>query len=102
MAAPAISAPAWRMVGCRRQPIPGLAIWTRRPLLSLIPDGNHAADLLANHGPVVAGKTLDQAAGAIEELEETAKLLLLLKDVATKPLTKTQVDALQQRFPPAE
>jgi ribulose-5-phosphate 4-epimerase/fuculose-1-phosphate aldolase len=34
--------------------------------------------LLANHGPIVAGATLAAAAGAIEEIEETAKLVLLL------------------------
>ena len=41
---------------------------------------NHASVLLANHGPVVAGKSLDGAAGAIEELEATAKVFLLLQD----------------------
>jgi len=34
--------------------------------------------LLANHGPIVAGASLAAAAGAIEEIEETAKLVLLL------------------------
>lgn len=60
---------------------------------------DHAAVLLANHGPVVAGKSLDSAAGAIEELEATAKLFLLLKDHATKPLTAGEVDELNRRFP---
>lgn len=60
---------------------------------------DHAAVLLANHGPVVAGKSLDSAAGAIEELEATAKLFLLLKDHATKPLTVGEVDELNRRFP---
>jgi ribulose-5-phosphate 4-epimerase/fuculose-1-phosphate aldolase len=59
----------------------------------------HAAVLLANHGPVVAGKTLDGAAGAIEELEATAKLFLLLKDQETRPLSKSDVDELNQLFP---
>ncbi|MGI9433703.1 MAG: 3-oxo-tetronate 4-phosphate decarboxylase [Geminicoccaceae bacterium] len=60
---------------------------------------NHASVLLANHGPVVAGTSLDSAAGAIEELEATAKLFLLLKDEKTKPLSPDQVDELHQRFP---
>ena len=38
----------------------------------------HAAVLLANHGPVVSGNDLDSAAYAMEELEETSKLMLLL------------------------
>ncbi len=59
----------------------------------------HAAVLLANHGPVVAGKSLDGAAGAIEELEATAKLFLLLNDRATKPLSMSDVAELEQRFP---
>ena len=61
--------------------------------------GRHASVLLANHGPVVAGKSLDQAAGAIEELEATAKLFLLLKNQKTKPLSSEDVDELSRRFP---
>ena len=41
--------------------------------------GKHHAVLLANHGPVVAGTSLEAAVNAIEELEETAKLFLLLR-----------------------
>lgn len=59
----------------------------------------HASVLLANHGPVVAGKSLDSAAGAIEELEATAKLFLLLKDHKTKPLSPDAVDELNRKFP---
>ncbi|MHC9045907.1 3-oxo-tetronate 4-phosphate decarboxylase [Microbacterium saperdae] len=56
---------------------------------------DHVALLLSNHGPVVAGKTLSAAMDALEELEETAKLFLLLRGVATRPLTAAQVDALR-------
>ncbi len=56
--------------------------------------GKHHAVLLANHGPVVAGTSLDAAANAIEELEETAKLFLLLRGSKTRPLTDAQVAAL--------
>lgn len=50
---------------------------------------SHAV-LLANHGPVVAGKTLFDAQYATEELEETAKLFLLLRGEHTRPLTEKQ------------
>jgi 3-dehydro-4-phosphotetronate decarboxylase len=57
--------------------------------------GKHHAVLLANHGPVVAGSTLDAAANAIEELEETAKLFLLLRGSSVRLLTEEQVAALK-------
>ena len=54
---------------------------------------SHAV-LLANHGPVVAGKTLDEAQYATEELEETAKLFLLLQGRRCRALTPEQASAL--------
>ncbi len=57
------------------------------------------AVLLANHGPVVAGKSLADAVYATEELEETAKLFLLLRDRRIKPLDAAQVAELKSRFP---
>lgn len=56
--------------------------------------GRHHAVLLANHGPVVAGSSLDAAVNAIEELEETAKLYLLLRGARTRYLTAAQVGEL--------
>lgn len=51
--------------------------------------------LLSNHGPVVAGTSLSAAMDALEELEETAKLFLLLRGMPTRPLTAAQADALR-------
>ncbi|MBT6276872.1 MAG: aldolase [Chromatiales bacterium] len=59
----------------------------------------HHAVLLANHGPVVAGHSLHDAVYAMEELEETAKLFLLLKGHRIQPLSDAQVRNLQERFP---
>ena len=52
------------------------------------------AVLLANHGPVVSGATLREAVHAAEELEEAAKLYLLLRGGAMRLLTPPQVDDL--------
>lgn len=60
---------------------------------------DHHAVLLANHGPVVSGTSLSTALYAIEELEETAKLFLLLRGSKTNPLTPVQVDELIKKFP---
>ncbi len=59
----------------------------------------HHAVLLANHGPVVAGNTLEAAVNAIEELEETARLFLMLQGHRTRFLTGEQVADLQRRYP---
>jgi ribulose-5-phosphate 4-epimerase/fuculose-1-phosphate aldolase len=57
--------------------------------------GRHHAVLLANHGPVVSGRDLKTAQFAIEELEETAKLFLLLGDRSLRPLTEEQAAPLR-------
>lgn len=58
----------------------------------------HHAVLLANHGPVVAGTSLANATYATEELEETARIFLLLRGHATSPLTPEQVADLRERL----
>lgn len=60
--------------------------------------GTHHAVLLANHGPVVAGTSLENAMYATEELEETARLFLLLRDRPVSPLTPEQVEELRRRY----
>ncbi|MER6008906.1 3-oxo-tetronate 4-phosphate decarboxylase [Nonomuraea sp. NPDC052116] len=50
--------------------------------------------LLANHGPIAAGADLAAAADVVEELEETARLWLLLRDRPVRPLTPDQVRSL--------
>ncbi|HZG35102.1 MAG TPA: 3-oxo-tetronate 4-phosphate decarboxylase [Gaiellaceae bacterium] len=52
--------------------------------------------LLANHGPIVAGSSLDAAASAAEEIEETAKLVLLLQGLPSRQLTPEQLADLRQ------
>lgn len=54
--------------------------------------------LLANHGPVVSGKTLTDAVYASEELEESARLALLLRGMPARELTPAQVDDLLTTF----
>ena len=61
--------------------------------------GKHHAILLANHGPIVAGKDLESAVYATEELEETAKLYLLLRGNRLKILTPEQVSELHRKWP---
>lgn len=61
--------------------------------------GRHHAILLANHGPVVAGSTLSAATDAIEELEETARLVLMLRGERTRLLSPDEVAEIRRRFP---
>jgi 3-dehydro-4-phosphotetronate decarboxylase len=60
--------------------------------------GKYSSVLLANHGPVVSGDTLEAAVYAIEELEETAKLYLLLRGLNPRFLTPAQVADLSRTF----
>jgi ribulose-5-phosphate 4-epimerase/fuculose-1-phosphate aldolase len=72
---------------------------TLEPLAERTARTDHAF-LLANHGPVVAGVDLAGAADAVEELEETARLHLLLQGHRTRPLTPDQVADLRARTAP--
>lgn len=56
--------------------------------------GKHHAVLLANHGPVVAGTSIEAAVAAVEELEETAKLFLLLRGQSVRYLSDEQLEEL--------
>jgi len=58
----------------------------------------HSAVLLANHGPVVSGPTLEAAVNAAEELEETAKLFLLLRGTPVRALDAAQIDEIRSAF----
>jgi len=60
--------------------------------------GRHACVLLANHGPVVAGRSLESAVYAIEELEETARLVLLLRGLNPRLLSPDEIDELVRTF----
>lgn len=60
--------------------------------------GKRSAVLLANHGPVVAAKDLEAAIFAMEELEETAKLALLLRGQTPRALDDVQINALVRKF----
>ncbi|ERK07399.1 Ribulose-5-phosphate 4-epimerase [Pantoea sp. AS-PWVM4] len=55
----------------------------------------YRAFLLANHGPVVVGKTLREAADNTEELEETARLMFTLGDRAIRYLSDDEVAELR-------
>ncbi len=58
----------------------------------------HSAVLLSNHGPVVSGPDLEGAIYASEELEETAKIFLLLQGRATNCLNAAQMEELKVAF----
>jgi ribulose-5-phosphate 4-epimerase/fuculose-1-phosphate aldolase len=60
--------------------------------------GRYSSVLLANHGPVVAGKDLEAAVYSTEELEETAKLRLLLHGLNPRLLSRAQVRDLVAHF----
>ena len=60
--------------------------------------GKRSAVMLANHGPVVAGHDVEAACYAIEELEETAKLALMMRGMKSKMLSSDAVQQLVKQF----
>jgi 3-dehydro-4-phosphotetronate decarboxylase len=60
--------------------------------------GKRSAVMLANHGPVVAGKDIEAACNAIEELEATARLALLVRGANPRLLNESQVQAIVKQF----
>ena len=59
----------------------------------------HRAVLLANHGPVVSGRSLDEAIDGAEELEQTARLAIMLAGREVQALTAAQVADVEAHFP---
>lgn len=60
--------------------------------------GKRSAVMLSHHGPVVAGKDVEAAVNAVEELEETAKLTLMLRGMDAKWLSEPQVQMVVDKF----
>lgn len=60
--------------------------------------GKRAAVMLANHGPVVAGKTVEAACNAIEELEATARLALMMRGLPAQALSSDQISQVITKF----
>lgn len=60
--------------------------------------GKRSAVMLANHGPVVAGKDVEAACNAVEELEETARLAMMMRGIDARVLTDTQVSDVVTKF----
>jgi ribulose-5-phosphate 4-epimerase/fuculose-1-phosphate aldolase len=60
--------------------------------------GKRTAVMLANHGPVVAGQDVEAACNAIEELEDTARLAMMVRGMQARALDATQVQAIVKTF----
>ncbi|MEO0381774.1 MAG: aldolase [Pseudomonadota bacterium] len=60
--------------------------------------GKRSAVMLANHGPVVAGKDIEAACNAIEELEDTARLALMTRGLSPQGLSDAQVRDVVTKF----
>lgn len=60
--------------------------------------GKRSAVMLANHGPVVAGKDIEAACNAIEELEDTSRLAMLTRGLNPRMLSGAEQQALVTKF----
>jgi ribulose-5-phosphate 4-epimerase/fuculose-1-phosphate aldolase len=61
--------------------------------------GKRSAVLLANHGPVVAGKELEATVYAMEELEEGAKLAMMTRGMDRIGLSPDDIANLRLKYP---
>ncbi|MFC3120142.1 3-oxo-tetronate 4-phosphate decarboxylase [Agaribacter flavus] len=59
---------------------------------------NYAGILMANHGPIVAGNNLWSTMYAIEELEESCKMMVLLQQHQTRQLSPADRQTLIDKF----
>ncbi len=60
--------------------------------------GKRSAVMLANHGPVVAGKDVESACNAIEELEDTARLAMMTKGMHAMQISQANIIKLVNKF----
>ena len=60
--------------------------------------GRRSAVMLANHGPVVAGKDVEAACNAIEELEDTARLAILMRGIPARRLSEAEIARVVTEF----
>jgi ribulose-5-phosphate 4-epimerase/fuculose-1-phosphate aldolase len=60
--------------------------------------GKRSAVLLANHGPVVAGKELEVTVYAMEELEEGAKLAMMTRGMNRIGLSLENTEDLRLQY----
>ena len=60
--------------------------------------GKRSAVMLANHGPVVAGKDIEAACNAIEELEDISRLAMITRGMLPRVLSPDDVQALVTKF----
>ena len=60
--------------------------------------GKRSAVMLAHHGPVVAGKDVEAACNAIEELEDCARLALLTRGLGARHLAPAQIRDVVTHF----
>jgi ribulose-5-phosphate 4-epimerase/fuculose-1-phosphate aldolase len=60
--------------------------------------GKRSAVMLANHGPVVAGKDIEAACNAIEELEDTSRLAMMTRGLNPKMISQAKQHELITKF----
>lgn len=58
----------------------------------------HAGVVLANHGPIVSAPTAEAAMYSMEELEESAKLMLMARGQEVRRLSEAQIAELRERY----